>query len=280
MTDLPPLTDRWIGRPAPRPSPRIRLFCLPYAGGGTAVYRPWADDLPEDIELCLVQLPGRETRMREAPYTSLHELVGGLELALKPLLDRPYAIFGHSMGALIALAITRQLRSKGHPEPEHLFIAGRRAPHVPDPDPPLHQLPDAAFVATLVRRYNGIPKVLLQNVDLLRLFLPTLRTDMTMIETYSITEEPTLEAPIAAFGGWEDNRATQVQLAAWREFTTGAFTLRMLPGGHFFIQSARAELVASIIDLLSPADPVRLHPPVRHTGLPESGIALNPRGVG
>ena len=258
----------------------MRLFCLPYAGGGTAVYRPWSDDLPEDIELCLVQLPGRETRMRETPYMSLQELVADLEVALTPLLDRPYAIFGHSMGGLIALVLARRLRGNGLPEPERLFVSGRRAPQVPDPDPPLHQLSDAAFVATMVRRYNGIPKVLLQNVDLLRLFLPTLRADMTMIETYSIPEEPPLEAPIAAFGGREDNRATREQLAAWRELTRGPFTLRMFPGGHFFVQSARAELVASIIDLLSPAGPVRPLSPDRHAGPPESGIALNPRGVG
>lgn len=257
----------------------MRLFCVPYAGGGTAVYRPWTDDLPEDIELCLVQLPGRETRMRETPYTSLHELVEELGHVLEPLLDRPYAVFGHSMGAMIAYALTCQLGSKGHPDPEHLFVSGRRAPQIPDPDPPLHQLPDFAFIETLVRRYNGIPKVLLQNIDLLRIFLPTIRADMTMIETYSFTMDAPLNAPIAAYGGWDDGRASRAELAAWRDITGGEFTLRMFPGGHFFIQSARAELVASIIELLSPDSPVRSLSPERHARLPESGLQVGLRGI-
>ena len=110
LTDTIAVTQNWISRPTPRPAARLRLICLPFAGGGAAAYRPWLKHLPSDIEMCLVQLPGRETRMRETPYTRLDELVTDLVPALEPFLDRPYALFGHSMGALTAYELTRRLK--------------------------------------------------------------------------------------------------------------------------------------------------------------------------
>lgn len=247
MIELPASTQTWVGRPAPRAEARLRLFCLPYAGGGSIAYRPWTELLPADIELCLVQLPGREMRMRETPYTSLAELASDLGAKLAPLLDRPYALFGHSMGALTAYALTRTLQEQGMAPPLHLFASGRRAPQIPEREAPIHQLADGAFIAALVHRYNGIPQTFLQHVDILRLFLPTLRADLTLIETYQYVEEARLDLPITAFGGWEDARATQVDLAAWRDLTSGQFKQRMFPGGHFFIQSGREALVEEIV---------------------------------
>lgn len=251
MTELPTGTQTWIGRPAPRDGARLRLFCLPYAGGGTTAYRPWIEHLPADIELCTVRLPGREMRLREKPYTNMDDLVVDLSESIEPLLDRPYALFGHSMGAWVAFALAHQLRRRSSPQPIHLFVSGRRAPQLPEAEAPLHQLPDADFVAAMVRRYDAIPQVLLQDVALLRLFLPALRADMTMIETYRYAEEPPLRCPIAAFGGWEDRRATQAGLSAWRDHSTGAFALRMFPGGHFFIQSTRESLVEEVVRALA-----------------------------
>jgi surfactin synthase thioesterase subunit len=249
MIDVFADMSRWFSRPAPRPAARLRLFCLPYAGGGTAPFRPWVEHLPDDIELCLVQLPGRETRMREVPYTAVDDLVSDLTESLEPLLDRPFAVFGHSMGALIAFALTRRLADAGLP-PERLLVSARRAPHIPDLDAPLHQLPDAAFVVGLVRRYNGIPKAILQDIDLLKLFLPTLRADLTMIETYRHTERPPLDVPISAFGGWEDTRATPADISGWRDLTRASFTLQMFPGGHFYINEQRTALLTAIGDAL------------------------------
>jgi medium-chain acyl-[acyl-carrier-protein] hydrolase len=257
----------------------MRLICLPYAGGGTAAYRPWSELLPYDIDLCLVKLPGREMRMQEEPYDNLDSLIDELVLALGPLLDRPVAIFGHSMGALIALELARRLRSRGCPEPEYLLVSGRRAPQIPDPDPPLHKLPDAAFVAALVRRYNGIPPVLLQNADLLRLFLPTLRADLAMIETFRFIDESPLDTPIAVFGGWNDGRATQSHLAAWRELTRGPFALQMFPGDHFFIQTVRDELVASIVELLAPVIRSVSADQHRQAQQQDSSVTVIPRSI-
>lgn len=281
LTDLTPTTQRWIGRPAPRAGARLRLICLPYAGGGTAAFRPWTKHLPPDIELCLVQLPGREKRMGETPYTVLENLVSDLTEALDPLLDRQYALFGHSMGALTAFALTRHLRSRGHPQPAHLFVSGRRAPQIPENEAPLHHLPDAAFVAALVRRYNGIPPAVLQDVELLRLFIPSLRADLTMIETYRYVEAPPLDCPITAFGGWEDGRATQVDLASWRDLTRGDFTLRMFPGGHFFIQSSRMPLVEMVAgELADPAVRPRPRTTDQNLGTANAVAPANPRIIG
>ncbi|HEX2282231.1 MAG TPA: alpha/beta fold hydrolase [Thermomicrobiales bacterium] len=267
-------------RPAPRSSARLRLFCLPYAGGGTVSYRSWAQNLSPDIELCLVQLPGREARMRETPYTDLGALVSDLTEELDPLLDLPYALFGHSMGAVIAFALTGHLRTVGLPMPRQLFVSGRRAPQIPDRDAPLHTLPDAAFVAALVHRYNAIPQVLLQDADLLRLFLPTLRADFTMIETYPYVDAPPLDCAITAFGGWEDGRATQADLSAWRDQTRGDFTLRMFPGGHFFIQTCQEALVAAIGEsLVRHTDPVAPSVSAHRLGVRSAGAVANTRGI-
>lgn len=254
MNDLNATTQLWIGRPAPRSAAKLRLICLPHAGGGSAAFRPWVEHLPSDIELCSVQLPGREKRMTETPYSNMDELVADLATPLEALLDGPFALFGHSMGGLMAFALARHLRATGRPRPAHLFVSARRAPQIADADAPIHQLPDPAFVAALVRRYNGIPREILQNVALLRLFLPTLRADLTMIETYRYVDEEPFDFPISVFGGWEDARATQADLCAWRDLTRSDFALRMFPGGHFFIQSERERLVAAVAGALaSPA---------------------------
>lgn len=189
--------------------------------------------------------------MRELSYTSIDDLVTDLSDVMLPLLDRPFALFGHSMGALIGYALTRKLADDLRLHPQHLFVSARRAPQIPDPDPPLHQLPDAAFVVGLIRRYNGIPKAILQDIELLKLYLPPLRADLTMIETYRYSDPRCLNVPITAFGGWEDTRATPADLSAWREFSTDAFAMQMFPGGHFYIQSQGEELLRAISDALS-----------------------------
>lgn len=233
----------WIIEPDPQPGATVRLFCLPYAGGGAAAYRPWRQLLPASVALSVVQLPGRETRLREAPYRRLGPLVETLVEAVAPAIDRPYALFGHSMGALIAFEFARALRRRGAPEPVCLIVSGRRAPQLADPDPPLHQLADGAFVGAMVRRYNGIPRVILEDVELLRMFLPTLRADLELIETYVYQGEPPLASPIVALGGQSDARASADELAAWGAQTAAGCQVRLLPGDHFYLQGERAALL-------------------------------------
>lgn len=220
----------------------LRLFCFPYAGGSSQIFRSWSDCLPPSIEVCPVELPGRGSRFREAAFTKLSMLVEAIAPNLLPSLDKPFAFFGHSMGAVISFELTRYLRRNYDLAPVHLFVSAHRAPQIPDPDPPIHALPEAEFIQEL-RDLNGTPQTVLANRELMQLMLPTLRADFQAIETYVYTKEPPFECPIAAFGGLQDDSVTFDELDAWRHHTRAAFSLQMLPGDHFFIQSGSAMLL-------------------------------------
>lgn len=250
MTASHHLTD-WVRCPRPSDRARARLFCLPYGGGGAAIFREWPRDLWPEIEVWHVQLPGREARHREPLLTRMDALVTPLADSMMPHLDPPYAIFGHSMGALIGFELARCLRRAGAPDPIYLFVSARRAPHVQDPRPPLHNLPDPDLVEQLCRRYNGMPQAVLESPDLMRLFVPVIRADLTLTETYSYAPEEPLACPISAFGGLDDGAVTRDDLAAWGDQTRESFTLRMLSGGHFFLQTLRPRLLSAIAADLS-----------------------------
>lgn len=237
----------WIHCPYPNPAAKLRLFCFPYAGGGTLAFHSWPSLLPAEIELCAIKLPGREARLREAPYARLIPLVKILAETLTPYLDKPFAFYGHSMGAVIGFELIRQLRRQNAPTPTHLFVSGRNAPHMPDLFPPLHHLPDDEFLQKVQERYNSIPAVVWQNPELMQLFLPTLRADFTILETYPYKEERPLDTAISAFGGEQDRETNQEGLAGWQDLTVNGFRLNMLPGDHFFIQAERESLLQAFI---------------------------------
>jgi surfactin synthase thioesterase subunit len=238
-------------RPRPNGGARFRLFTFPYAGGGGSAFRPWIADLPPEIELCVVQLPGREARWGEPPFTRMTDLVPALATGIRPHLDRPYAFFGHSLGALICFELARALRAAGAPDPVHLFASAHRAPRSPNPHPEMRHMADGPFVDEIGRRYGGIPPVVLENPELVQLMLPFLRADFTVFETYQYREEPPLACPITAFGGVSDDYVRPEALEAWAQETTGGFSVRVFPGGHFFLQDHRAALVASVCGTLA-----------------------------
>jgi medium-chain acyl-[acyl-carrier-protein] hydrolase len=209
------------------------------------VYRTWPDGLPFGVEVCAVQLPGREKRIMEPPYTRLAPLVQKLALVLIPYLDRPFTFFGHSMGALISFELVRQLRRQYGLGPAHLFVAGHRAPQIPNPGLPIYQLPEADFIARL-RCFGGLPEVVLQDAELKDVFVPLLRADIELCETYVYVTGAPFDCPISAFGGLEDSTVNRDNLAAWRAQTLGSFSLRMFPGSHFFLQSAREPLLQAL----------------------------------
>lgn len=237
--------DCWVMCPKPNPQANLRLFCFPYAGGGALSFRTWPNGLPTTIEVCAVELPGRGTRMRLAPFTRHDPLVEALAQALLPYLDKPFALFGHSMGGLVSFELARLIRRKYGLLPVHLFVSGRRAPQVPDPDPPIHALPEPAFKEEL-RRLNGTPEAVLENKELMQLLIPILRADFAVLETYVYATEPPLECPITAFGGLQDCKVSCDHLEAWRNQTSASFSLQMLPGDHFFLNSAQALLLQSL----------------------------------
>ena len=240
---MPP--NKWVTCPRPNPQARLRLFCFPYAGGAASAFCTWSGNLPREVEVCSIQLPGREGRLGEALFSRLEPLLEALVPAIQPYLDRPYAFFGHSMGATIGFELARQLCAQNDPGPLHLFVSGSRAPQVPDPDWPIHHLPDEEFTEEL-RRFNGTPKAVLQNAELMQFFLPILRADFTLHGTYVYTTGEPLDCPISAFGGREDGKVSYDDLEAWRELTRGEFTLRIFPGDHFFLRSARPYLLQAV----------------------------------
>ncbi len=238
----------WIAYRRPRPTARLRLFCFPYAGGGATTYRPWVDEMPPEIEVCPVQLPGREQRMREKPFTRVAPLVEALAAGLAPLLDDlPFAFFGHSMGAIIAFELAHRLHRQ---PPAQLLVSARRAPQLPPRDTSTYDLPPAEFRAKLLRM-EGTPREVLDHQELMELLEPLLRADFELNDTHPPTGHPPLDVPITAFGGVRDGEVERRQLQAWREVTSGRFRLRMLAGGHFYLHQQRGSLIAAVCDSLS-----------------------------
>jgi medium-chain acyl-[acyl-carrier-protein] hydrolase len=226
---------------------RVRLFCLPYAGGGAAVFRRWPSLVTPDLQIAAIQLPGREHRLAERAFTNIDALVPALIDAIREHLDRPFAIFGHSMGALIAFELTRALRKRGMQQPVRLFLSGHRAPQLPDRRPPLHALGDAEFLDAL-RELEGTPDEVLAHEELMAIFAPTLRADFQLCETYGWSEDAPLEIPLSVFGGTDDPDVDRHELDAWSETTSAPSSVRMFEGGHLFLQQAHQSVVKAVVD--------------------------------
>lgn len=220
------------------PQARLRLFCFPYAGGGALVFRNWHTELPANVEIYPVQLPGRGNRLREQPFTNLFELAEAAATELLPYFDKPFAFFGHSMGATISFELIRALRRMNGPLPCHLFISGSRAPQIPDPHPPTYDLPDREFLHRL-KELKGTPADVFENPELLQLVLPVVRADWTVCQTYMYSEEPPLDISITAYGGLHDEEVSREVLEDWAVQTKASFKIRMLPGDHFFLNTAK-----------------------------------------
>lgn len=221
-------------RPRPLSQPRMRLFCFPYAGGSAAIFHQWPTRLAADIELVSIQYPGRATRMREAPCTRLADLLQDAEQAILGLTDRPFAFFGHSMGATVAFELTRRLRAANHPLPTQLFLSGRSAPQLPPRKPPIHALPDDAFIAAM-RDLNGTPGEVLEHRELMEMMLPVIRADFEALETWTFEPSAPLDVPLSVFGGIADDAVPLENLDAWNTCITGKFKRHMFPGDHFFL---------------------------------------------
>lgn len=232
----------WIARPRPNSRTLLRLFCFPYAGGGATAYRKWSDVLPQSVEVCAVQLPGREMRIKEPAYSDVHPLVDALAPALASFLDKPFALFGHSMGALVAFELARKIRRDRNLLPERLFVSARIAPAMKLKHRPWNDLPDDELIDELMK-LNGTNEGVLQHKELMKLVLPTVRADMALHEQYNYVEERPLECPIVAFGGLQDPRVDNEGLDAWRNHTAGPFTRRLLAGDHFFINSPQSSFL-------------------------------------
>ncbi|QXJ21816.1 thioesterase [Actinomadura graeca] len=237
--------QEWLLCPRPDPEASLRLLCLPYAGGRAGGLLGLADGLPAGVEMGVVELPGHGGRLREVPFTRLRPLVAHLAGRLAGRLDKPYVLLGYSMGALLAFEVAHELARRGLPGPRALFVAAFEAPHLPPARPPMHDLPRAGLLARLAR-YDNAAAAVLGNEELAGIMLPIVRADMAVCETYEHRPRPPLDVPVAAFGGDADATVSRDGLEAWRELTRGGFSVTHVPGGHFFLDSARDVFVKGL----------------------------------
>jgi medium-chain acyl-[acyl-carrier-protein] hydrolase len=219
----------------------LRLICLPYAGGGAAVYYRWRAAMPTDFDLIPLSLPGHDGRMTEPLLTDLRDLAAYLVDELSVVLDRPFAVLGHSMGGWIVFELMRELRRRGMPLPRLAVLSASGPPDAARTGEALHRLPDEELIAAVDRRYGGIPAAVRSDPMLLRMLLPALRADLQMVETYAYADEPPLEVEILAIGGTDDPAVPASKLLEWQRHTTRNCAVRLFPGGHFFLfESERA----------------------------------------
>ena len=224
----------------------VRLFCIPFAGGGASAYFRWSEGLPPEFQVCPIQLAGHESRFAEPPYRSMPPLIEELGRALIPWTDIPFAIFGHSMGSLIGFELARYLRRVTGKGPICFFASSRRAPQVTRAVRKVAELPDREFIQEMQEQYNAIPELILRDRELMERFIPILKADMSVLESYEYRHEEPFGFGVSVFGGIEDEHVSKDELEAWRHQTTGMFRIRQFPGGHFFFRDTRVKLLESI----------------------------------
>ncbi|WP_220183073.1 thioesterase II family protein [Sphaerisporangium album] len=241
----------WIRCWSPRPAARLRLVCLPHAGGGASAYRPWAALLPPEVELLTVQYPGREDRFQDPLVDGMQDLVTRIAGALTPALDRPYALFGHSMGSAVAWELAHELRHRGAPAPRRLFVSGREAPGTATAGE-VHRQTDEVLCREL-ERLGGTSLEVLADDGVRPLVLGYIRNDYRLIETYRPVPRTPLSCPIAVFAGESDPELTPGSAGGWAELTTGHTEVRSFPGGHFYLNRQRREVVGAVLRRLDPS---------------------------
>ena len=211
----------------------ITLFCFPFAGGGASTYTSWIKKLKDKITVCPIQLPGREERIMEKPYTDMSELLRDLTDEIVIAIKGKYALWGHSMGGKIAYELEKYLENKGY-QAQCIFASGCRIPNIPEPNP-IYHLKDEAFKREL-ERFGGTPKKVLENKELLDFFLPMLRADFTLADTYCDNSMTVLHSPIVAFGGRQDNEAEEEAIKQWSHYTDNTFQYEIFEGDHFYLK--------------------------------------------
>ncbi len=239
----------WAMRFEPRPQARLRLVCLPFAGGSAIAYRHWASRLPDWIETIAVQLPGRGPRVLERPYTAIRPLVCALVDNLNTVFGERYAVYGHSMGALLGFELVRELRRRGGRHPDRLIVAAQPAPQRPTSNLKVDAISDRELILQLHDKRDA--GLLIMNRELRDLVILGLRADFALCANYDYEEERPLTCPIAALGGSRDRSVSQVDLGAWQKQTTARFALRSIDGDHFFLRDQTGKLQGTVVDILS-----------------------------
>ncbi len=242
--------SKWIVPVAPRPTSTVRLFCFPYAGAGASAYRSWSKLLPAHIEAFALQAPGRETRFVEPLIESFEDLVTQATAAIVPLAgEKPFAMFGHSLGAAVAYETARRLEREGL-RPQKLIVSGRNCPGVASRRPHISHLSDAEFVQHM-KSYKGTPDAVLENKDLIELLLPMIRADFALAEEYQPLKGALLDCPIIAIGSRQDEWLDAQTLAQWGDLTNSTYQSHWFEGDHFYLNKYTADLVSYISQQLA-----------------------------
>ncbi|MCA9944894.1 MAG: thioesterase [Anaerolineales bacterium] len=228
---------------------RLNLFYFPHAGGGASAFYQWSRVLPQEITSYAIQLPGRETRLREPLFRQIPDLIIALADVLQPFLHTPFLFWGHSMGALLGFELARHLQQQRLPMPRQLLVSGYNAPHIPYADPHIHHLPTADFM-TAVQELNGTPQIVLEDVELRNLVLPILRADFQLVETYIYQDSDPLPCPITVLDGVADEKTNEADLQAWQKHSTRPLEMFTFPGNHFFLYDLQPKLVNTVANLL------------------------------
>ncbi|MBQ1079648.1 MULTISPECIES: thioesterase II family protein [unclassified Nocardiopsis] len=240
-----------LNRLRPVPHSRFRLFVLHHAGGSHLGYRGWVRHFPEDWEICLLDAPGRARSAHEPPLRNAEALAERMHEVVRPELDRPFGLFGHSMGALVAYELALRLTDAGTPP---LWLGASAWSPAPGPEraAPRH-LVSADRLRETIARMGGTPRRALDDPDLWSFVEPLVRADLELVDTWSPTpRERPLRVPLSVFGGAQDRGMTPERLAGWSEHVEGGFAHHTLPGDHFYFSGRTAEVVNRITQDVEP----------------------------
>lgn len=245
------MQNKWFIIPKPNVNADLRLICFPYAGGNASTYMSWVQSLPANVELVIVQAPGRGMRMCEPAFTDMQDLVSDLMKSMPKVLNKPYILFGHSLGSRIAFELMSQLKTFSYALPQHFIASGSRGPHIKSNKKPIFHLDEPEFIAEL-KKLSGTPVDVLENKELMELFLPLLRADFEIADKYCYAATADFNCPISVLGGEDDIEISLLQLESWGELFTSKPEVYLLPGNHFFIDSNKdlvLQKVTRIIDM-------------------------------
>lgn len=238
----------WFRVPKPLQDPVARLICFPYAGGNAGSYVNWAKSLPDGIELVAVEPPGRAVRMLEPPFDNMADLISDLLPHYQRIIDKPYLVFGHSLGGRVAYEISCCCQQLGLRLPNRFIASASRAPHIVKQRPNIYDLPDIQFLDKL-RGFNGTPESVLTNREMMELLLPMLRSDFKIADLY-LAQPQKLKCPLSVWHGEMDHEISQLDFKSWADCSVFPVEFTSVPGGHLFVDSNVQDVLARLNPLL------------------------------